>query len=366
MDFSYLDMWNETPGQEEGEAAVEGDRNVWMFAETVNGGLHPAALESMGQARELADAIGVYAYGVLLGVENTQHAEALIARGADRILVAGDPLHPDKLAAYQPEIFTLALAALIKQYRPEIFLLPATDLGNDLAPRLAHHLSTGLISHCVKVEMDMAERLLVGTCPALGGEVYHAFTIPLLRPQIATLEPGYFRSPVPNSSRTGEIQQVDIDLEYAVGRLTWSKSSTTSETTPGNPKGNLRRARVVVAGGRGMGNQAGFALVRELAAALNASVAGSRGAFDQGWITEDEIVGVSGETIAPDLYIACGLSGEIYHTFSVQDARFIIAINTDQNAPIMKGANIALVADARQVIPGIIDAVKENRLVQTV
>jgi electron transfer flavoprotein alpha subunit len=360
MDFSYLDDWAE---EEAGEAVVEGGegyRNIWVMAETAGGELRPATLEVLGQARELADQIGVYVYGVLLGDEVESLAQGLIPYGADKVLVADDPA----LANYQPEAYVKVLADMVNSRRPEILLLSASPLGNDLAPRLAQRLSTGLISHCLKLSMDLSERLLLGTFSVMDGEVYHTVACPQSRPQMATLEPGYFRKPYKDDYRSGDVQVVDVELDGATARLTWIDREVDVDIPPTS----LSNARIIVAAGRGMGDDDGFALVERLAQALrpkgggataNVSIAGSRGAFDKGWIGEGQIVGVAGESVAPDLYVACGLSGDVYHHFGLQNAKFIVAINTDANAPIMKMANMAVIGDAREVIPAMLKALAD-------
>ena len=231
-------------------------------------------------------------------------------------------------------------------------LLPATALGSDLAPRLAQRLNTGLMSNCVGLSLDMSERLLLGRFPVLGGEMYHTVACPEARPQIATLKPGYFRMPYEDAYRAGEVQQVEVNLGEVEGRLSWTVSDAEVEL-PATP---LSKARVVVSAGRGLQDAEGFALAEQLAAALGGVLAGSRGAQDEGWITEDQVIGVGGHEIAPDLYVACGISGDVFHYFGVQDAKFVVAINPDQDAPIMKLANMAVVGDAKLVIPAMLEA----------
>ncbi len=348
MDFSYLDDWLE---EEEQEAALpqagEGYRHIWVIAESTAGRLLPSSLEVIGQARDLADRIGVYVYCVLVGGDEGRLGQGMIAAGADGVLAVRGP-DPDD---YQPELWTAALANLVDRYRPEILLLAATSLGNDLAPRLAQRLDTGLLSHCVKVDLDMAQRLLIGTSPALGGEVFHSFTCPQARPQMATLEPGHFPTPLKDTGRSGAVEDVEVALEGIPTSLEWLSDDPEVDL----PKASLASAKIVVTGGRGMGDREGFALVEKLADALKGVVAGTRGAFDEGWIGEEEIVGIGGTTIAPDLVIACGVSGDIFHSFGLQDARFVVAINTDDQAPITKSANMAVVSDARLVIPAILE-----------
>jgi electron transfer flavoprotein alpha subunit len=349
MDFSFLDDWTE---EEEGAATIEevgeGYRNIWVVAQSSAGAIQPDSLAAMGQARELADQIGVYVYGLLLGEGVKSLADRMIAYGADKVLVVDDPA----LNQYQAEVYVKILGDLVDQYRPEILLLSATPLGNDLAPRLAQRLKTGLLSHCVKLDLDMSERLLLGTFAVLNGEMYHTAACPEARPQMATLQPGYFRRPYEDTYRSGDVQAIDADTGGLTGQLDWVALDAKFDL----PAAPLTKASVIVSAGRGMVDANGFALVEQLAAALDGVVAGSRGAFDEGWIQEGQIVGVGGAFVAPDLYIACGISGDIYHSFGLQDAKFTVAINLDENAPIMKRANMAIVGDARQVIPAMLEA----------
>jgi electron transfer flavoprotein alpha subunit len=347
MDFSFLDDWTEEEAGPKLAEVGEGCRNIWVVAEVEDGALHPTTLQAMGQARELADQIGVYVYGVLLGDGAEPLGQNLFTYGADMVL-AVEPA----LGQYQPETYTQALACLAEQYRPEILLLAATSLGNDLAPRLAQRLNTGLISHCIRLGLDMSERQLLGTFPVLGGEMYHTVACPEARPQIATLEPGAFRLPYEDAYRSGDVQLVEVNLGEASGQLTWIDLDAEADL----PAVPLSKAKVVVSAGRGLKDGEGFALAERLAEVLSGVVAGSRGAYDEGWIGEEQIVGVGGEEIAPDLYVACGISGDVYHYFGVQNAKFIVAINPDEDAPIMRVANMALVGDAKLVIPALLEA----------
>jgi len=346
MDFSFLDEELEetsAPIQQTGGAY----RNIWVVAEATGGALVQASLEAMGQARDLADQIGCYVFAILLGDNLEALSEELACYGAERILLAESPA----LAEYQPETYAHVLAGLVNEMRPEILLMPATSLGNDLAPRLAQKLGTGLISHCVALELDMTERLLLGTFGILGGEVFHTVACPEARPQMATLEPGAFRKPRAGGSR-GDVQKVEVNLEGVTVRLA-REGPVPAVELPAVP---LSKARIVVSAGRGMQDAPGFALVERLAKALGGVVAGSRGALDAGWIDEEQVVGAGGQTIAPDLYVACGISGDVYHYFGVQGAKFVVAINPDPEAPIMKAANVAVVGDARRVIPALLEA----------
>ncbi|MGQ9586165.1 MAG: electron transfer flavoprotein subunit alpha/FixB family protein [Anaerolineae bacterium] len=341
MDFSYLD---EMVGEELGpvEEIGTGYRHVWVVAEVQDGAVAPPSLEVLGKARELADGLGVYLYGVLLGHGVEDLGSELIPYGADKVWVVDDPV----LATYQVETYVHALALLVEERRPEILLLSASDLGNDLAPRLAQRLGTGLLSHCVDLSLDMAERQLLGTCPVMGGAYFHTYVCPEARPQVATVEPGQFRAPYADTYRTGEVETVAVDFAGVKGRVTWQEFDIPFELPP-TP---LSQARVIVAGGRGMGSAEAFGLLQELAAALGGEVAGSRGAVDEGWIAEDRQVGVSNTPVAPKLYLACGISGSVFHRFGMLDAGFTVAINSDPEAPIFQGANVGVVGDAPAVV----------------
>jgi electron transfer flavoprotein alpha subunit len=344
MDFSYLDDWtDEEEATPVSPGAGEGYRNVWVFAEVQNGGLVASTLQAMAQARDLADQIGVYAFAILFEPAVDQsNVKRLIACGADTVMTAS----AERFYQYQPAVYTQALAQLVNEHRPEILLMGATSLGSDLAPRLAEALGTGLLSHCIKLDLDMAERLLLGTYASLGGEVYQTASCPEIKPQIATLEPGFFRQPYEDDYRSGDTLTVELDEEAISDPLTWIDLDTSFDL----PQAPLSKARIVVAGGRGMVTADGFQLVAKLADALGGAVGGSRGAFDEGWIDEDQIIGVGAATIAPDLYIACGIAGDLYHRFGAQDAKFVVAINRDPEAPMMKTANMAIIGDAQAIL----------------
>lgn len=350
MDFSYFDSFIEEEVGPAEEAEGLGWRNVWVVAEVADGALTPATIQAMSAGRDLADSIGVYLYGVVMGSGVEDEAQALIRYGADKVYLADDPA----LAQYHVETYTKVLADLVTARQPEIVLLPATSLGNDLAPRLAQRLDTGLFSGCLKVEMDMAERHLLGITPLMGGQYFQTVACPSARPQIATLQPGCFRPAYEDTYRSGEVETVGVELDGVSGQLDWVDMAVRVEV----PTPPLERARIVVSGGRGLGDADGFKRVQELAEVLGGAVAGSRGAFDEGWIGEEQQVGVAGAWIAPDLYVACGISGDVFHYFGFQDATFVVAINKDPDAPIFKVANVGIVGDAREVLPALIEAVK--------
>jgi electron transfer flavoprotein alpha subunit len=184
----------------------------------------------------------------------------------------------------------------------------------------------------------------------MGGEVFHTVACPEARPQVATLEPGAFRVPRPGS-HSSDVQRLVVDLSGVGARLTWGEAVAAVDL----PVVPLSKARIIVAAGRGMQDATGYGLVVQLAEALGGVVAGTRGALDAGWIEEEQVLGAGGLSAAPELYFACGLSGDIYHYFGVQASRFVVAINPNPEAPIMKVADMAVVGDARQIIPALLE-----------
>ncbi|NLE75804.1 MAG: electron transfer flavoprotein subunit alpha/FixB family protein [Chloroflexi bacterium] len=342
MDFSYLDS---LVAEEMGplEEAGEGYRHIWVVLEARQGGVSPASLALLGKARDLADSLGVYLYAILLGEGVEALGHAVIPFGPDKVWVVDGP----HLTQYRAELYTHALAELVRSRKPEIVLFGASAMGSDLAPRLAQRLGTGLLSHCVDLDLDMAERQLVGTCPVMGGRYFEQSVCGEARPQLATVEPGQFAVPHVDPYRSGEVERVEVDLSKAVvGLAPLAVEPVDFQPAPQT----LAQARVIVAGGRGMGSADQFALLENLARALGGQVAGSRGAQEMGWITETQQLGVVNPPVAPKLYLACGISGSVYHYFGVRDAGFTVAVNQDPQAAIFKVANVGVVADASAVV----------------
>jgi len=341
-------MWDEllTPMEEAAEAM-----HVWAVAEVKAGIVAPVSFELLGAARDVADMLGVRTEAVILGNHLDGLADELVSRGAESVYVLDDP----GLSQYQTDLYTQAFSQLIRERRPEILLFGATDLGNDLAPRLAQELDTGLLPHCIKLEVDQIERALLGTRPAYDGELMITTACPKKRPQIATVRPGVIEPFPPDRSRVGDIVQISVQLELDGTR------SKVVELVDEARRPGLRQARIVVAGGRGVGT-GGFDMLEELAHELGAAVGASRGAFDEGWVGKEYWVGGAGGTaVAPDLYVACGISGALQHYLGIKDARFIVAINKDPEAPIFKFADVGIIGDVREIVPALIEELRARR-----
>jgi len=345
MDLEYLEALM-------GEAIEAiGYRDIWVAAEVEDGALTAVSLEMVGKARELANVLGAYVRAVLIGSGVEGLAQELVSHGADSAHLADNPA----LGEYHLETYIKVLGDLFEERRPEIVIFGATDMGEELAPQLAQRMGAGLITGCVDLEIDESQRVLVATHPVYDGEYFHVDSFFGAKPQMVTVRPGAFPIPFADESRSEGVEFISVELEGVEPRLRVVRGiSKEVRDVP------LAKAKVVVSGGRGMGDREGFALLEGLAEALGGVVAGSRGAVDEGWIGEERQVGMGGAIVKPDLYIACGISGAIQHYIGMQDAKFVVAINRDPNASIFKVADIGVVGDARGVIPALIKALQEG------
>jgi electron transfer flavoprotein alpha subunit len=320
--------------------------DIWMVAEVTGGKPTSLTLEMIGGARTMADGLGCYVHAVVLG-NGLGELPDLVAAGADRIHVADDPA----LAEFAVEPYLKVLGDLFKAQPPEIVLFGATPLGDELAPRLAQRLSTGLLSHCASLYMDEIERVLIGTHPVYEGEYSVVVACPQARPEIATVLQDAFGPPYLDSYRMGETEPVTVDLAGVEERV---KRVGPAEFTP--PQVPLRKALRIVSAGRQAGD---FELAKQLAGALDAHVAGAREAVDEGWITDKQVVGAMGESVRPDLYVAVGIRGDTYHAYGIRDAKFVVAIHPEADAPILKSADAGLVGDPAKIVPGLIEALQK-------
>jgi electron transfer flavoprotein alpha subunit len=345
MDLDFLESMM---GEVEEESPY---RDIWVVAEREGGALAPVVLEMLGKARQLADSLGVYVKAVLPGESTEELRQKLIAHGADVVYVTDD----SRLNEYSAEIYSRVLGDLIVEGKPEIVLLGATSMGRDLAPRLAQRLGIALFTNCLNLEIDEMQRQLLATYPVYGGEYFQTSVCPEARPQMAAVLPGAFRPPLADPGRTGEVETIAVDIDGVEVRSKVLKV-VSEEVRPEVPLG---KAKIVVSGGRGMGDADNFALVEELAEVLGGQVGGSRGAVDEGWIDKEKQVGLGGAQIAPDLYVACGVAGAIQHYAGVLDSKFVVAINRDPNATIFQVADVGIVGDVHEVLPALIKELKE-------
>ena len=324
-------------------------QGVFVFAQQVDGQVAGVALELLGKAHELAQVRQTRVTVVLLGHHVSGLTGELIAAGADRVLVLDRP----ELEVYMTEPYTWAMARIIREYRPEIVLTPATAIGRDLAPRVSSRVHTGLTADCTGLEIQEETGNLLMTRPAFGGNIMATILCPEHRPQMATVRPGVMRRLPADASRQGEVVLLDWEVPPQTRNVEILEVvKAVSEAV------DIQDAKVLVSGGRGMGGPENFKLLEQLAEVLGGTVAASRAAVDAGWIAKDRQVGQTGKTVRPNLYIACGISGAIQHLAGMEESDMIVAINKDETAPIFGVADYGIVGDALQVIPALIEELK--------
>jgi electron transfer flavoprotein alpha subunit/NAD-dependent dihydropyrimidine dehydrogenase PreA subunit len=326
-------------------------KGLWVFAEQRGGHIAPVAYELLGEGRRLADGLGTELCAVLMGTGLEAEANTLIAAGADRVYLYEDPL----LNEFHEDAYADALTDLIVRHKPEIVLAGATSIGRAFVPMVATRVRTGLTADCTMLGVDIEHRMLLQTRPAFGGNIMATIVCPGHRPQMATVRPGVMKRAVPDPARRGEV------IKAAPGSPLGSMTKLLSVIEEAGHTVNLSEATVIVAGGRGMGGDKGFKLLKELADALGGVVGASRAAVDAGWIPYPHQIGQTGRTVSPKLYIACGISGAIQHLAGMQSSDVIVAINKDPDAPIFNVADYKIVGDASEVLPLITRRVKEMR-----
>lgn len=324
---------------------------VWVFAEQRDGELQKVSLELLGKGKEIAAQLKTQLVAVLLGSDTDELAKELLAYGADKVLVADSKL----LGHFTTDGYTKVISKLVDEKKPEVLFIGATFIGRDLGPRLAAKLSTGLTADCTSLDTDPENGNLLATRPAFGGNLMATIVCADHRPQMATVRPGVFSKLEKDASKVdaSKIEKVAFDLTESDIRTKVQEVVKVAKEVE-----DISEANVIVAGGRGVGSKENFSLLNELAEVLGGTVAASRAAIEKDWIDKDLQVGQTGKTVRPTVYIACGISGAIQHLAGMQDSDYIIAINKDENAPIMAVADLAIVGDLNKVIPELIAQVK--------
>jgi len=324
---------------------------VWVFVEQEEGRAHPVSWELLGKARELAKDLSGGVEALVLGHGVEPLAREAIAYGAERVYLVDDPV----LEYYRNETYAHGVIRLCERYRPEILLMGATTLGRDLAGSIATALETGLTADVTGLEIDPETKNLIMTRPAFGGNIMASILCPDHRPQMSTVRPRTFPLPERDPSREGEIVREELGLsedEVRVKRVGFIPKEKTV---------NLEYAEVIVSGGRGLGGPEGFDLLKELAALLGGEVGASRAVVDAGWIDYEHQVGQTGKTVRPRVYLAFGISGAIQHRVGMQNSDFVIAVNTDPEAPIFRIADLGIVGDLYEILPALIEAVRKEK-----
>jgi len=321
--------------------------DIWTLAEQKNGNLREVSFELLTRGRALADARGCRLCSVVLGDSiPTAEVEELIACGADRVYV----VQHQALAHFLPQPYARSLQYLVETYRPEVLIASATTTGRTVMPYLSMKVHAGLTADCTGLEIDPETGKLLQTRPAIGGNIMATIETPTARPQMATVRPKSTPPAPCDPTRSGEIVPVDVPEELLATHMQYEKfvPDRSQEIA-------IEDAEIIVAGGRGLQKAENFALIQELAEILEASVGASRAAVDRGWQPYRRQIGLSGKTVSPKLYIACGISGAIQHLAGMQTAKNVIAINTDPDAQIFQVADLGVVGDLFDLLPAVIE-----------
>ena len=336
---------------------LEEYKGVYIYAQQVDNKLSDIAFELVGKAKELAADLNTEVTAVLLGSNVKALATELGEYGADKVIVVDNPA----LETYRTEPYAQALVSVINEYKPEIMLVGATAIGRDLGPTVSARVKTGLTADCTGLDYDVEAGNMVWTRPAFGGNLMAMILCPDNRPQLGTVRPGVFKKPELVEGKEGTITREDIHV--AADQIRTKLIERIEEVAAAV---NLEEAEIIVSGGRGVGSEEGFGVIRELADVLGATVGASRAAVDEGWIPRAHQVGQTGKTVGPKLYIACGISGAIQHLAGMEGSEFIIAINKDEACPMMKIADLGIVGDLKVIIPKLTEAIKAYKAAQKV
>ncbi|MBQ8389598.1 MAG: electron transfer flavoprotein subunit alpha/FixB family protein [Oscillibacter sp.] len=360
-------------------------KDVWVFCEQRQGALMPTDFELISEGRRLANELGVNLCGLLLGDNVEGLAKELGGYGADKVIVCDHPLLKD----YTTDAYTKVICDVIEEMKPEAFLIGATNIGRDLAPRCAARLHTGLCADCTHLDVDMGiykdflkeastlpeakidgmntaivlgqkhdvSRDLKMTRPAFGGHLMATIICPRFRPTMATVRPGVMKKAPFDQAKADACEIVKPAFELSEADV---QTEVVEIVKAAKKLVDLVGADFIVSCGRGISKdvEKGIALAEELAAELGGVVGGSRAVIDSGWMTADHQVGQTGKTVHPKVYVALGISGAIQHKAGMQDSECIIAVNKNETAPIFEIADYGICGDLFKVTPLLIEAVR--------
>ena len=350
-------------------------KGVWVFCEQRQGALMSTDFELVSEARKLADELGCEVTGLLLGDNVEGIAKELGGYGADKVMVCDSPLLKD----YTTDAYAKVVCDMVNEYKPEVLLIGATNIGRDLGPRCAARLHTGLTADATHLDIDTAkyveflkesstidlskqkfdyeDRNLKMTRPAFGGHLMATIICPRFRPCMATVRPGVMKKNAFDEAKANAVEIVKPNFSLTKEDI---HTDVTEVVKAAKKLVDLIGADYIVSVGRGISKdvEKGIALAEELAAELGGVVGGSRATIDSGWLSADHQVGQTGKTVHPKVYIALGISGAIQHKAGMQDSECIIAVNKNDTAPIFEIADYGICGDLFKVTPMLIEAVK--------
>ena len=323
--------------------------DVLVLAEQREQELDNITCELLAKGRELADRLGVKLKVLILGHGLDSQVSTLAGSGVDSVLVADDAVLKD----YHPTIYRQVISDAIKDARPELIIMGHFFLGIEMGPAVATSLGATLLSNCV--DLELSDGKLVVTHPTYSGTVHVKMEISGPLPYIISFEKGVLpRNILP--ARPASVLPVPV----AIGSLNiLSRVIGLREAAVGEV--DLTKADVIVSLGRGIGDRENIRLGKDLAAALGGAIGCSRHLSDSGWLPPECHVGMEGKTVAPRVYIACGISGASHHVGGIRDSDLIIAINTDPNAPIFNVAHYGVVGDVLEIMPALTEAARKSQ-----
>jgi electron transfer flavoprotein alpha subunit len=321
-------------------------KDIFVFVEQRKGEIQEVGIELIGEASRLIKTVDDFKVkAVLVGNQIKHKAKELIEYGADEVIVVEDPLLYD----YNANAYTKVLEKVINEYHPDSFLIGASVIGRDLAPRVASRVETGLTADATILEFDPenpGSTLLWITRPAFGGNLFGTIICPDHRPQMATIRPGVLLANSKDLTREGVITLFDVEIS------TSDVDSKIIEEIEKEIKGiDITKAEIIISCGRGAKNA--IEKVEKCAKLLGATVGASRALVDEGLAAKEIQVGQTGKTVRPRVYIACGISGAVQHLAGMEQSDYIIAINSDKNAAIFGVANLGIVGKVEDVIEEI-------------
>jgi electron transfer flavoprotein alpha subunit len=325
-------------------------KDIYVFVEQRGGIIQNVALELLGKARELADTLNEKVCAVLLGHTISDKAQECIYYGADTVFCIDAP----ELETYLTEPYAQAICRIVNDNCPGILLLGATTIGRDLGPRVSARLETGLTADCTALAISDKGDFLM-TRPAFGGNLMATIICKEHRPQMSTVRPGVMQKGLRDTQRKGKIENVPIQFDHSKINKIRIIDTIKQEKT----RIDITEARILVSGGRGVGNEEGFKLLHQLAKTIGAQVSSSRAIVDAGVMPHECQVGQTGKTVRPDVYFALGISGAIQHLAGMEESKYIIAINKDKFAPIFQIADLGLVGDVKQIVPLLTEKLKK-------
>ncbi|HPC86174.1 MAG TPA: electron transfer flavoprotein subunit alpha/FixB family protein [Smithellaceae bacterium] len=325
-------------------------KSIWVFGDYRNYYQNRVTLQLIARAVDLAREISAEVCAVVVGHDLEEWIWEYTAHGADRILAVDHP----SLTSYSTEHYLALMEKLARERDPDIILIGATDFGREFAPRLAKRLKTGLSADCVGLDIT-PDGLLVQTAPSFGGNMLAEIVTEHHRPQMATVRPGTFREIPHDNTRTAVVERLPLPdhLPAPRVRLVEYERAAQKEHT-------IENATVMVCGGRGMGNKKNFKKLDELARLLGGDVGATRPVVFSGWAGHESLVGQAGKHIKPKILFSFGISGAIQHTAGLGEADFIVAINKNPQATMMKMADVAVVADAGDWLNHLIRELKKR------